>query len=554
MRNQGFSLLEVLVGSVIMLLGVTGFVTLHSNYIRLDGSLNMRQQALYLAQEKLQDLQHFAGLQSQPGVPAYNDIVTDGGGSIAPGKVQVALSTDPEHVMQFSRHWQVTNRYFVDSDNDQMADSWLAQGAADLPENLPAIASQKYVVLNVSWQGYAGEQLEVNLGSYLTPISVGRGGHIDNLALGSQPAPEVVFDSEQQSENLSFSLSPQQLTQASSPHLLLNGEQVRVKFEQTKFAMQAPTPIQQEKHSVLMVSCQCALANSAAGKTAAMITLVGDELVTKPGQWVTKLVGVERALAQSAQCTQCCRDHHDTPGMVKAENFYRLENGAAHQHYDRQTDGTYRLAQQAGDAYQEICHFQRKDGFYQLFTDWQLLAVTEFPPDYLNNPAMRNSYTRFIKQKIVSSLAGDNQVVALPVRQLNGRLTDYQLVAHGLYMQRMTRANQSSLHNLIAQDSPNWLALVPFSDLNITLLADWTSANAGVVSVTSQVLQTIQNPQQNYYADYSRGLARGQGAGNSLISAGIASGNAGMVGGYPLSPYEATRLIYGDGVSVTISP
>ncbi|MFQ3197116.1 MAG: prepilin-type N-terminal cleavage/methylation domain-containing protein, partial [Paraglaciecola sp.] len=34
MRNLGFSLLEVLVASVIMLLGVTGYVTLQSQYIR----------------------------------------------------------------------------------------------------------------------------------------------------------------------------------------------------------------------------------------------------------------------------------------------------------------------------------------------------------------------------------------------------------------------------------------------------------------------------------------------------------------------------------------
>ncbi|MFT7312331.1 MAG: prepilin-type N-terminal cleavage/methylation domain-containing protein, partial [Paraglaciecola sp.] len=193
MRNLGFSLLEVLVASVIMLLGVTGYVTLQSQYIRLDSSLNMRQHGLHLAQEKLQDLQIFAALNSQQGISAYNDIVTDRGGHIASGNVAVTLSAHPGHEILFSRHWQVTNRYFVDTDNNGIPDSWLDQGSPNLPAILPVIAPQKHVLLTVGWQGDQGDEREVTLSSYISPVSIGTGAHIDNLDLGTQTRPQVNF-------------------------------------------------------------------------------------------------------------------------------------------------------------------------------------------------------------------------------------------------------------------------------------------------------------------------------------------------------------------------
>jgi uncharacterized protein YjdB len=95
---------------------------------------------------------------------------------------------------------------------------------------------------------------------------------------------------------------------------------------------------------------------------------------------------------------------------------------------------------------------------------------------------------------------------------------------------------------------------VPFFDLNITLLAHWASSNEEVASVTQQGLQNIDYPRQDYYTSFSRGLVQGIRAGNSHISATLASGNAALVGGYPLSPLDALQVVNGDGVNLTIAP
>ncbi|MFQ3235431.1 MAG: prepilin-type N-terminal cleavage/methylation domain-containing protein [Paraglaciecola sp.] len=555
MRNNGFSLLEVLVASVIMLLGVTGYTALQSQYIRLDNSLNMRQHALYLAQEKLQDLQHFTALHSDPETLAYNDIITNGGGQIGAGDVQVALSALPGHEMLFSRYWQVTNSYFVDTDNNGTPDSWLVQGSLSLPAILPVIAPQKHVLLTVAWQGYQGEELEVTLSSYISPISIATGAHINNPGLGTQTRPEVKFTPVPSADNLTLALTSGQVMQATSPQVLLKGENVTVNFSHTNFVEHSPIrQQQQQKQDRLMVGCQCALKIHEQGLTPAMITLDGGRQIVTPGQWTTKWTGQPVNAEQPAQCVQCCRDHHDTDAMVTADTYYRTEQGMAHKHYNRSPEGIYSQALNKGDEYQEVCHIKLYDGFYHLFADLQLVALTELPQDHLEQEHERNAYTQFVERKIAASLSGENQLVELSPRVLVAHLAAYQFVAHGLYLERLKSVDRASLVNLITQDDRDWLALTPFFDLNVTLLANWASSNEAVASVTQQVLQNIEDPWQDYYASYSRGLVQGLSSGNSQISATLASGNAGLVGGYPLSPLDAAQVKKGDGVSLTIGP
>ena len=64
MQARGFSLIEVLIASLVIMLGVTGVVTLQSAYMRNDAQSGYRHTALQLAQNKVDDLRQFEARKS----------------------------------------------------------------------------------------------------------------------------------------------------------------------------------------------------------------------------------------------------------------------------------------------------------------------------------------------------------------------------------------------------------------------------------------------------------------------------------------------------------
>ncbi len=55
-KKYGFSLIEVCIASLLIMLVVTGYVTLQSEYVVADANINLRSLAMNRAQEKLTTL------------------------------------------------------------------------------------------------------------------------------------------------------------------------------------------------------------------------------------------------------------------------------------------------------------------------------------------------------------------------------------------------------------------------------------------------------------------------------------------------------------------
>ncbi len=66
-KKNGFSLIEVVVASLLIMLGVTGYATLQTEYVVADAKIKLRTLALHLAQEKLTDLAYFQQLSHSNG-------------------------------------------------------------------------------------------------------------------------------------------------------------------------------------------------------------------------------------------------------------------------------------------------------------------------------------------------------------------------------------------------------------------------------------------------------------------------------------------------------
>ena len=551
--QSGFSLLEVLIAIAIMLFGIAGYVRLQSHYIKLDHTLNLRQQALSLAARKLDDLQSFSMLQPSVGEISYQNISSDTGGRIAAGEVLVKLWQSQSQTIPFDLHWRVKNMYFVDTDNDDIADSWLPDDDVNLPATLPVIAPKKALQIIVSWQDQFGESLNVTLNSELTPVPFARSAQVQNTGLGSILPLRVMH--QPPTDNLSplHTLNLTQAVQGIAPAIEVLGDNKMVEIEQTTLELVVPEYQEKYKEAQLMVSCDCRLAENGLGKTPSVTRIEGEALVTQLGQDIVKERGIV-ADDQHTRCEQCCNDHHDTSGMVDTQNYYRVEDGLKHRHYKRLGENSFQEALLIGDEYQEVCRFKRIDGFYHIVPDWELLAITEFDARHLNLENNRNAYTDFIRQRLKAYIQNSTVTVGLDGRNLNLSLGRFQLAAYALYVERLYSEDKAYLNELIADGDERWLALTPFYDINVTLLANWHSSDNQIVNILQQAIQTVENVEQDYYASYQRGLIETLISGRARVYASMNGSNSGLVGHFPLSPFEALYVVEGSGIEIDVQP
>lgn len=66
-RTSGFSLIEVLIAFMVIALGSASLVQLHRGYLRQGSNSTQREEAMHLAENKLDDLRTFEVLRTTSG-------------------------------------------------------------------------------------------------------------------------------------------------------------------------------------------------------------------------------------------------------------------------------------------------------------------------------------------------------------------------------------------------------------------------------------------------------------------------------------------------------
>ncbi|MFT4994196.1 MAG: type II secretory pathway pseudopilin PulG [Paraglaciecola sp.] len=551
---KGFTLVEVLVASLIIMIGVTGYVTLQSEYVRSDAKLNLRNVALRLGQEKLDDLRQFTRVQSTVGQIAFNDIANDAGGTIGSGDVDIALSADVSNTVTFSRHWTVTEQYYVDTNDDGVEDTWVQLGDADYPAVLPANAAQKVVSVAVAWTDNEGHSNSISLDGNIAPIALGNSYQAKNESDNAKASPKVNYVPGEAPDVISYELGDGKKVETSKPmpDIENQGENNIVQFETVKYIVLEGEADKVEQEDFLTVNCSCALAGPGEGSTPSMTILVDDVLEVELGQSIIKMTGVPADNSQAAMCTQCCMDHHDTPTMVAEETYFRLESGAAHAHYDRQTDGSFISALSIGDDYDEVCRFKRIDGYFQIYADWQLLDIIEFDSRFLFVDANLSAYTDYAEGLIEASIKNSAQPTRSAGRDITVAPGAYQFISRGIYLDRMKSSHLTQVQNKLLAGDVDWKAITPFYDINLTLLSDWSSANTSAAIVTQEDISSIVDVAADFFGTYSRGRVEALADGSSVISVVAYAGNTGITGTHPLSPADAADQKIDDSVTVTV--
>jgi prepilin-type N-terminal cleavage/methylation domain-containing protein len=553
-NNYGFSLVEVMVALLIVSAGVVGVVSLQSNILKSEKSGDLRQIAMGLGNAKLDDLHSFIGIEDKMGQFDYNEIADNTGGALAAGNIQAAISTKAGDVHSFNRQWVVTDQYYVDTDGDGSKDTWVNAASADAPSPLPATASQKLVSVVVAWTDIDGATKQINIQGSLAPVAFSRSFQAINETDNAKSQPKVNYISGAAPDVISYELGNGEKVETSKPQpdIRNNGENTVVKFETVRYIRNDEGNDKLEQEDFVTLNCACTLAGQGQGKTPAMSLLRGGALTTELGNYVNKMTGVPANNKQEPLCTSCCRDHHDTQDMVANEIQFREESGSPHKHYKANTNNTFTLASSSGDQYNEICRFKRVDGLFEIYPDWELLDIIEFSDQYLLEGAQLDNYVDYSESLVIARIKGTSAPAKPVDRDRVVGPGGYQYVARGVYMGRLQSAHKAAVIEKIMAGDQTWKAITPFYDINLTLLGNWSTTNPQVADVTQEAIQPIFDPANNYYGTYSRGRLEAKEDGVVDLKVMAYAGNAGIIGGTPISNVTVSQIKQDEGIQITV--
>ncbi|BDX05701.1 type IV pilus modification PilV family protein [Planctobacterium marinum] len=552
-RFFGFTFLEVLVVTFIVMLGVTGYVTLQTKFLQSDSQLNLRATAMRLALEKLDDLKMFTQLDTEENINAYNDIVSNGGGDLSSGTVEVQVSSDDSNTYSFQRSWDVINQYYIDTDDDGVEDTWYSEGNENLPEDLPVYAPQKAIVVTVSWTDYQGESQSVSVSGSIAPVTQSNSYHAVNQSDSAATEPQVEYDPGDAPDVIAYDLGNGEAVETSKPVPEIDNRGLNnvVEFETVRYTTNNVDETKVEQEDFLTVNCECVLAGTGQGKTPAMNVLLDDAMTTESGSFVSKTIGEVDGNGQAALCEECCRDHHDTDDMVTNETYYRLEDGGPHKHY-KYSGGSYSLASSTGDQYDEVCRFKRINGFFETYIDWTLLEVVEFDDEYLFDSDNLDAYQAYVIDLMEADIQGNSYPTKPAGRDLTVATGGHQLISRGIYLDRMKSSHLSAVQDLISASDTSWQAITPFYDVNLTLLAQWSTDDNSVATITNEDIETIVDPVNDFYGTYSRGRLNALADGTVTVSSFANPYNSGITGTTAISSDENDNLITEDSMTVTV--
>jgi Tfp pilus assembly protein PilV len=531
---SGFSLIEVIIAFLVIAMGSASLVQLHRGYLRQESNSTQREEAMHLAESKLDDLRHFEVLRSATGKIAYQDIGLNAGGTIAAGTR--TLTTGSFNL------------------------SWSCRLGTTSP--CPALAIRKDITVTVSWTQSDSSARSLSLSSSISPqFSLGTNELSDNLSADdTQPAVNYTPGSAPDVVAVTIKTSGTKMeTSKPLPTVYQSGASTVVQFETVTYDTLTQKLTQEDQ---LTLSCNCS--KQSGGASYYLPASFGGFWAT--GAKSSKSYGLTSGNqnSQSPYCSICCNNHFDGSGS-SFDQFFNQQR-KHHDHY-RLTGTT--LTSSSSD-YLEACRLLRIDGFYQPMPDWNLVALNIMSADYLSSSVNQANYERYVQYVVrqnylqqkgssvtIPSLntwlainaSGANASTTVNTAVKAGSTT--QLIARGIYVDRMENATDSYLNKLQATDA-DLLSKLPFNEINLTLLANWSipdSVDQPYATITNEALQTIVDQSSNYYGTYSRGrlgaIKNTPTSGTAAtvdIQATVKSSNSGITSTQAISPDDASAI------------
>jgi type II secretory pathway pseudopilin PulG len=401
-KQNGFSILEVVIGIFIFVVGMLALAALQGALTRSMADAKLRTTAVNLADRAIERQRGFTQLltAATPGEPfAYNDIVTPG-----------TDPTEPRDGVNYTIDMNVTDYYYqLATDTFTTANTGLALSS-----------DYKQVDVTVRWDTVqdfrAGEGEEIDSGdlktgsvtltSSIPAVVTSASGRVSDESDGSDMDISVTYEPGLNQDIIALSLDQNKFKESllPEPDVIRTDELVQTTFDVITYSSNlVSTFLRREEFAT--VSCECEY-NDADGTLARRPAIwAGDEYAG--GHFVEKPYGVSANNLQSSLCDSCCRDHHDGPagqtgdssdlfanvyGPFKSDGtggagapateYSGTERESDHKHY--QNDATTIAGD--GDDYLEVCRLVRVDGFFRVAQDFRREDQFVFPADFLDDP------------------------------------------------------------------------------------------------------------------------------------------------------------------------
>jgi type II secretory pathway pseudopilin PulG len=534
-RQQGFGLIEVLLAFIVVAVTAGSLLQLNKSYLEYSRDGRSREVALRLAESKLDELRYFRDKQGYQ--------------NIASGTESTALDG-----VTYDLDWTVDDHGW-DAANNQ----WVT------PPPTGVASGKKEIAVTVDWND-TGEPQSFTLSSVVSPSLSAESGPFGSNNGANSPwglglgGPEVTHTPGSFPTVVPTDLGDGKVQETSRPlpTLAQQGGSLRVNVDTRTYD---GSNINVQGQDITTVSCNCKIDDTVSASLPSQRVILGGLSYWTQGGSTTKLTGKPKS-GQDPLCDRCCKNHFDGD-VNEFSHWYDAINTPPHAHY---TGGSV-LATVQNTEYLESCRLVRFDGLYEMATDWNLVVLNILDAALLSTTALQQAYLDYSKMVVIeyirSQVKAGNTVVGvsyyspiqfsayLAANNISPETTNIdklqpglrQLLARGIYVDMVSpEYRQQLLEEVMGNDADstpaNLLKYVPFYDVNLTLLADWTTDNASVATVSSEPVETIVKTSEKYYGVFSRGVVDVQAEGSVNITASIRRSNSGITAFKPLSPFE----------------
>ncbi len=398
-KQSGFSILEVVIGIFIFIVGMLALAALQGALTRSMADAKLRTTAVNLADRAIERQRGFTQLltAATPGDPfAYNDIITPDA-DIPIVRNGVTYTVD----------MNVTDYYYQLSSDTFTTTNTSGASSSDY----------KQVDVTVTWdavqdfragEGEAVTSGDINTGSVtltstIPAIITSASGRVSDESEGGDLNHEVTYSPGANPDVVALGLGDNKFKESllPEPDVLRSDELVQTTFDVVTYSTTGGTTFLR-REEFAAVSCECTLNTTTADTARRPVIWAGDEYAG--GHFVEKPYGVSANPKNSSLCDSCCRDHHDggssaedssdpyanVVGPFKADNEYTgTARASDHIHY--QTDG--KTPAENGDKYLEACRLTRVDGFWRVAQDFRREDQFIFPEDFLDGYNTNDSAT-----------------------------------------------------------------------------------------------------------------------------------------------------------------